>query len=222
MPGSDNKTLARRIAKRFDSPFLRHYAYWKIRLDPVYQAVAEELAAAPPLPLLDLGCGIGLLAAYLRESGFAGDILGIDLDARKIAAARQCACALDARSAFDCRDLLGIESPVRGHVGMLDVLQYLSAEMQQQILARAASLLDPQYGLLIVRSGIEDSSWRFRITHGIDVFARAIHWMKTPPVVYPTRETFATALAGGGLGIEFRPLWGGTPFNNYLIVARKR
>ena len=58
-------------------------------LDPVYDAVLTELRGAPPLPILDIGCGPGLLAAVLRTGGLTAPIHGLDYDPRKTDAARE-------------------------------------------------------------------------------------------------------------------------------------
>jgi len=51
--------------------------------------VAYELLRDASDPIIDLGCGVGLLAFYLRERGVRTPILGIDCDAGKIARAKE-------------------------------------------------------------------------------------------------------------------------------------
>ena len=69
-------------------PNLYYYAIGKIALDPAYPVVASILRESQR-PLLDLGCGMGLLAAYLRANGHRAPILGWDVDQRKIDVAQQ-------------------------------------------------------------------------------------------------------------------------------------
>lgn len=220
-PAADRRALARTISARYPTPFLRHYTYWKIVTDPVYGAVWDVLASAPSLPLLDLGCGAGLLAFYLREHGFAPDISGLDLDGPKIEAAAAIAREHDLRAEFRAQDFRDAFQSASGHVTLLDVLQFVPERAQREILARAASFVHPEGGLLIIRTGIRDDSMRFRITHFMDIFARVIGWMKAPPVDYPTPEMFREVLEPAGFRVELRPLWGRTPFNNYLVIARR-
>ena len=221
MPGSGDKALARRLADRFPSRFLRSYVYWKVRSDPVYRAVAGVLAAAKPLPLLDLGCGAGLLAHYLRECGFREPMHGVDLDEPKIAVARQISAQTEPTLTFDCCDFREVRTG-GGHVTMLDVLLFVPADQQAEMLSRIASFVHPEHGVLIVRSGIGDGSWRHRLTHGMDILAKLIRWMPVRPASYPSRELFSRVLEAAGFSVEFRPLWGRTPFNNHLIVARRK
>jgi hypothetical protein len=46
-------------------------------------------------------------------------------------------------------------------------------------------------------------------------------WMQEVPKNYPTRETLEGYLADAGLTATFSPLYGNTPFNNWLIVAER-
>ena len=57
-------------AARYQTRFLRSYARSKLATDPLYAAVAERLRGTSGT-IADIGCGIGLMAAYLREEGFA-------------------------------------------------------------------------------------------------------------------------------------------------------
>lgn len=76
-------------------------------------------------------------------------------------------------------------------------------------------------GKLIVRSGLLERNLRFGITLLGDLFAKATFWMKAAPVNYPTREFFREVLEGEGFEVEIRPFWGITPFNNFMILARR-
>ena len=67
------------------------YRYWyslsKLAMDPLYDAVPAAFAEDRE-PILDLGCGIGLLLHCLRTSGNESSYLGVDTDSEKIEAAR--------------------------------------------------------------------------------------------------------------------------------------
>lgn len=205
--------VARRIATHFDSRFLRGYARGKIVADPVYAAVFERL---PDMPLLDVGCGLGLLSFYLRERGFRAPIEGVDHDAKKIAAANAIAARYDGLSfrTGDAREPLAF----RGSVVLLDLLHYFDDATQTRILRNAAACVPPG-GVVIVRDAIRDDSWRYRMTYAQETFARAIRWLKAERLHFPARATLMSAF--DGFAIEQTPLWGATPFNNYLFVFRR-
>ena len=101
MTAADRKRIAALYPGRFDS----HYVASKLRTDPLYAALANEIRGAD-LPLLDLGCGLGLVAFFLRTVGVEVPINGIDFDSRKIEMARLAASAFgDSGLSFATHDL---------------------------------------------------------------------------------------------------------------------
>src|SRR5438128_2543702 len=60
--------IADRIAAKFPTRFLKHYVRGIVTSDPLYDAVYERLRGRDD-PILDVGCGTGLLALYLKERG---------------------------------------------------------------------------------------------------------------------------------------------------------
>lgn len=212
MTDHDLKALAALFPKRWD----RHYVAVKLRTDPLYRAIAEHLRGSP-LPLLDLGCGLGLLAFYLRATGIDVPVRGIDYDPRKIETANRVSRALAGHDLeFAHHDARHGLPDHLGNVSILDILQFFTPAEQETLLTRAAARVAPG-GKLIIRSGLRDRSWRFRITVAGDLLAKATFWMKAAPTHYPTADDFQRILAPAGT-VRISPLWGGTPFNNHLIV----
>ena len=119
-----------RIAHLYDNHLQRGYVRGKLAGDPVYAATAT-LVAGTALPLLDIGCGIGLLGLYLHALGHARPYLGVDHDARKIAAGQQAVqrAGLGALMSLRHADVAELP-PMHGHVALLDVLHYLPAARQ--------------------------------------------------------------------------------------------
>lgn len=210
-----------RISKLCVRLWDRFYAPAKLGSDPVYGAVTRDLAGTT-LPVLDIGCGIGLLAFYLREAGFAHDISGFDYDAQKVDSARRMAkkggCAGLSFMTGDARTGL---PEFTGNVVILDILQFFTDAEQRELLRLAAARVAPG-GKLIIRSGLRDDSRRYRITVAGDWFAKLTFWMKAAPVCYPDRALFESALGAEGLKVRVEPMWGGTPFNNHLIVGERQ
>jgi len=197
------------VAALYPGRSLRSYVRWKVKTDPVYGAVFERLRGTSD-PIVDVGCGAGVLAAYLRARGFEAPVTGVDHDARKIAIAR----GLGLRDAtFDIGDAGAID--LSGTIVMLDLLHYFDAAAQASLLRRAAAASN----LVIIRDAVRDGSWRYRATYAQEAFARAIRWLKAERLNFPSRETIVDAFAG--FDAEIVPLWGRTPFNNYLFVFRR-
>ena len=200
-----------------------HYARSKLRSDPLYGGVAAALAGSAA-PVLDLGCGVGLLAHCLRARGIAMPYRGVDNDVGKIAQARDAAGrALLQDTAFECVDLSRQDAlqslrEHRGSVAILDVLQFLPPDALVPLLDAAVACLTPG-ARLVIRTGLADGSGRARVTRAVDSLSRALHWMNTGPKRYPDREALDAQLRGHGLDTRFAPLWGRTPFNNWLLVA---
>jgi SAM-dependent methyltransferase len=208
--------LPRKLAKPFPGIWDRSYVSSKVKTDPLYGAVYEELRDSA-LPLLDLGCGLGLLAFYLRERGLVFPIRGLDYDPRKIDSANRVIPLLSHRelsfATHDAREGLPEHT---GNVSILDILQFFTPPEQEALLGLAAARLAPG-GKLVIRSALRDESWRFKVTVAGDLLAKASFWMKAAPTHYPTSEDFERILSPHG-AVRIVPLWGGTPFNNHLIV----
>jgi trans-aconitate methyltransferase len=216
------RQLAATLSPFYEGRFLRSYVYWKIRTDPLYPAVSQALIGGKDQPLVDLGCGAGLFPFYLKENRHSGSIRGLDIDSKKI----EIACGIASKHwpdiQFQTSDFAAWDpSNHQGHVTLLDVLQYLPEDLQQDLLKRAATCLTSSTHRLIIRNGLADHSWRSRVTKTTDRMAGWIRWMPGSPLTHPTRSHLETPLRNAGLEISFTPLWGATPFNNYLIVARR-
>lgn len=208
-----------KIAAMFPGRWDRNYVAAKLRTDPLYATLTENLRI-PELPLLDIGCGLGLLAFFLRAEGIDVPIHGIDYDSRKIAAACRGAIVSQARElSFSHHDVRTGLPDHQGNVSILDILQFLTPDEQESLLKLAASRVAPG-GRLIVRSGLRDASWRFKVTVLGDWLAKATFWMKAAPTHYPTSGDFQRILSPFGK-VEISPLWGGTPFNNHLVILQR-
>ena len=207
--------------RSFTSRWDYHYSRGKLASDPLYPGVCDALRDSQA-PLLDLGCGLGLLAHALRADGIALPYRGVDNDAGKIARATAAASrgALSDAS-FACVDLARELPAHRGNVAILDVLQYLTPEAQGRLLDGAVAMLAPG-ARLVIRTGLADGGRRARLTHAVDAFSRVLGWMNAAPKQYPNAEALRARLDAAGLESQFTALYGNTPFNNWRIVATRR
>ncbi|MEN1929781.1 methyltransferase domain-containing protein [Luteimonas sp. MJ250] len=223
-PPDEARAIARAFLPRrfYGNRYDYFYTLTKLRTDPLYPGVLEALRGSTA-PVLDLGCGLGLLLHALRLDGQSMEWHGVDIDADKIrrgqAIAQRNGLAADAR--FEVVDLAQGWPPHRGSVAILDVLQYLDAKAQRALLADAVAMLEPG-AKLVIRSGLGDDTGRGRTTRITDRLAHLAGWMQEIPKRYPTRPELESQLADAGLSVEFRPLYGSTPFNNWLVVAERR
>lgn len=208
------------IANRYDGHLQRCYVRCKLAIDPVYSAASAVLAGSS-LPLLDIGCGIGLLGQFLHQQGHAAAYLGLDHDPRKITAGQRAVqrAGLETRLDLRCVDAHDLPA-LQGHVALLDMLHYLPATTQPGLLQEATRHLAPQ-GRLIIRNVLRESSWRFHATRVEEFFLHASGWIRGGPQHYPSADELRETLQNAGLAVHIAPLHGRTPFNSYLIVAQR-
>lgn len=230
LPDAATRPMPREQALRIARAFLperpwgnRHDYYYtriKLRTDPLYPGVLHALAGTHA-PVLDLGCGLGLLAHALRAGGMSLPYHGVDIDADKIRRAPLIAARAGVEDVrFEVMDL-GRQWPQHaGSVCILDVLQYLEASQRSAMLRHMAAMLTPG-ARLVIRSGLGDANPRGRTTRVTDLLAHLTGWMQEVPRSYPTRASLQADLQAAGLQAEFMPLYGKTPFNNWLVVAQK-
>lgn len=197
-----------------------YYTRSKLSRDPLYPGVLQALRDCPA-PILDLGCGLGLLAHALRGDGQPLAYFGVDNDAGKIQRARQAAARAQlSEVGFEVVDLAHGLPLHTGSVAILDVLQYLDMPAQQRLLEQAIALLVPG-ARLVIRTGFIDGSPRGRTSKWADRAANLIGWMQSAPRAYPDAAQLRRLLEGAGLHITLTSLSGSTPFNNWLLVAQR-
>jgi SAM-dependent methyltransferase len=184
---------------RRQGQFAWRFARGKLQGDPVYAAVLAHGLLAGRATVLDLGCGQGLLAAWLlaahaRHASYepnawprgwpAPPLLrsytGIEINAHEVARARR-AFTLDPGGAVQIvhGDIRDADYDPADAVVILDVLHYLDYPAQERVLQRVRGALAPQ-GVLLLRVGDAAGGARFRLSRAIDqtvVVARRRRWV---------------------------------------------
>jgi SAM-dependent methyltransferase len=208
-----------RVAARFRERWLRMYAGRKLRSDPIFPA-AYELFRASSRPLVDVGCGVGLLAFYLRERNLSTPICGLDSDGRKIARAHDVARGIYHDLEFIEQDVM---KPIArsGHIILFDLLHYLLPNQQTRLLQRLAERVAPG-GMFVIRDCPRDGNARFWLTHLAERFAQTTTWNMKAILHYPTRDRIFAAFDERRFTRTVAPLWGRTPFNNHLFIFRRQ
>lgn len=220
-----DSAMNRRIASAYlpDNPLARwdyYYARSKLGSDPLYAGTLDALRGSCA-PLMDLGCGLGLLAHALHHDGQSLDYYGVDNDAPKIRRAKRAAAKAGlARTRFEVVDLAQGLPQHSGSVAILDVLQYLSADAQRGLVDRVIAMLTPG-ARLVIRTGLDDGTRRGNTSRITDRLAHFAGWMQSIPKTYPVADTLRAQLEGAGLAVSFSPLYGDTPFNNWMVVAQR-
>ncbi|GAB3099719.1 class I SAM-dependent methyltransferase [Lysobacter terrae] len=216
----------RAIAAAFlpQRPWGGYWDYWytrtKLGSDPLYPGVCDALRGTSA-PVLDLGCGLGLLAHALRAQDIALPYRGVDNDAAKVSRGQRAAVAAELSDVqFASVDLTREYPAHRGSVVLLDVLQFIPPDAQARTLDAAIAMLVPG-AKLVIRTGLADGSQRAHVTRAVDVMSRLLGWMNAGPSRYPDADVLRARFEAAGLVSEFTPLYGDTPFNNWRVVATK-
>lgn len=217
--------------------FAYHFARGKLRGDPAFGAMLRHGWLRESRRLVDLGCGQGLLLAWLRaarEAHAAGDwpadwpappawesYTGIELRAEDIARGRVASrnASPPGSATFVQGDLRNAALPEGDAFLLFDVLHYLPADSQLSLLARIRECL-PTGGLLLARVGDAGAGLRFRLGTWVD---RAVMFARR----YRDAELHCRAVAEWravltrvGFRSEAVPLSQGTMFANVLLIAR--
>jgi SAM-dependent methyltransferase len=184
--------------------------------------------------ILDLGCGQGLLAAWLNaallcyESGSwpqgwppapkPRSTRGIELMIRDVERAR---AALGSKFAISQGDIRSAEFGTTDAVVMLDVLHYIDQEEQLRVLKRVRAAL-PARGLLLLRVGDADGGLRFRYSQWVDKLVMLCRGHATMATHCRSANQWRELLHECGFEVQATPMSQGTRFANVLLIAHAR
>jgi SAM-dependent methyltransferase len=211
--------------------FAYYFARGKLRADPVYRAILELGLLLGRARVLDLGCGQGLLAAWLRaaercyERGSwprawppaprALSTRGIELMARDVERAR---CALGSSSEVSQADIRNTAFGTVDAVVILDVLHYMTPQAQFEVLQRVRAALPPR-GLLLLRVGDAGGGLRFRYGQWSDKLVMLARGHSIVAQHCRSVAQWRLLLQECGFDSEAKPMSRGTPFANVLLIA---
>jgi SAM-dependent methyltransferase len=218
--------------------FAWHFARGKLGVDPVFAAILARGLLSGRARILDLGCGQGLLAAWLlgARAVHASDAphawpagwpappalrgyTGIEINLREVARARH-AFALDPGADVQIvhADIREADYGSADAVVILDVLHYLDRHAQEHVLQRVHNALPPR-GLLLLRVGDAAGGMRFALSKAVDqtvALVRRRRWIRLE--CRPLRA-WERLLSGCGFQTLALPMSEGTPFVNVLLRA---
>lgn len=210
-----------------------HFARGKLRHDPVFLATLKSGLIKSGATVLDLGCGQGLLFALLRaaESQYQSNVwpegwpvpaLGLDLhgmEFRQSEVAIACK-ALGSSATIESKDLSRDAIPHADVMVLFDVLHYLHADAQVDLIKRIAHAISPR-GLLLVRDADAAAGLSFRVTLFFERLAAIFRGHFTQRFHFRSRVEWNSLFVEYGFSIETVPMSEGTPFANVLWVARR-
>ena len=227
--------------------FAWEFVRGKLRHDPLYFGLLErglELPAeAPngggedrkeehgaPAVVVDLGCGRGILFSLIlaaKETGArppgasplppALRLVGFE---GKEKIAEQARKALAGEAEISTADLRTADLPPCRVALLLDVLHYLPAQAQEDLLDRVAAALEPG-GVLLLRDADAEGGGRYWATRAQERLAALARGDFRQRFHYRSAREWRRLLEARGLTTETAPLSEGTPYANVLVVGRK-
>ena len=235
------RRLVERAAARFRpagrGPY--YFARGKLGGDPVFAALLRDGRLTSAARIVDIGCGLGILAALLAAAEqcdprsasawpqtwapppLGWTLRGFDLRMNAIATAQRALFDIRDRVWLSVGDVRDVTLPECEVVVMLDVLHYVDRVAQRTLLMNAYSALAPG-GTLLLRVGDAAPNWRFRFTSAVDwcvTFAREKSW---PQLHWRPLAEWMALLEVIGFSVVAQPMSEGTLFANALVIATKR
>jgi SAM-dependent methyltransferase len=212
--------------------FAYHFARGKLGGDPMFLGLLERGLIPDQARILDLGCGQGLLAAWLlaaRQSHESGewpvgwpapgrpvDIRGVDLLSSDI---RRAQAALDAPARVEQGDMRHVDFGQADVVVIMDVLHYVDIPAQDDVLRRVRAAL-AQGGLFITRVGDASGGLRYRLSNWVDRTVAFFRGNGLPPIHGRPLAAWIRALETLGFRVETASMNGELPFANVMLIAR--
>jgi SAM-dependent methyltransferase len=225
---------AARAPYRTVGRFTYGFARGKLAGDPAYRAILERGLLQGRRQVLDLGCGLGLLAAVLRAAERCGQdgrwpaswpaaprglsIRGIELKPRTVERARR---ALAGAAEILQGDIRVAEFGAADAVVILDVLHYIEADAHRGLLERVHDALPPA-GLLLLRVGDAGGGLRFRIGQWWDQAVMLARGHGLIRLHCRSLDEWRSLLLECGFDSQVISMSEGTPFANVLLCARPR
>lgn len=147
--------------------------------------------------ILDLGCGFGVLGAWLALTSPSRQVTGLDVDAGKIARGQAWYGHLP-NLALTHADLDETELPASDAIVIYDVLHHLPDA--DATLAAAARALRPG-GVLVVKENDVTPAWKHAVSLGVERVAVGSGLTRSAPVRFRSRDAWVRAIESVGLRV---------------------
>ncbi len=170
--------------------------------------------------IVDLGCGNGVFSNILKLGAPERDVLGFDLDRKKIAAARAAHAGVPDLE-FRSGDIAAIGYPPADAYSIVDVLYLVPYEAQEDIVRRVHAALRPG-GVLLLKDMDTRPRWKarwnaFQETVSVKVIGRTLGGR----FYFRSAGDYERLLRSAGFAVETVRLDRGQWYPHILFVARK-
>ena len=234
------RRLVMRAAARYRQAGLSPYYFARGKLggDPVFAALLRDGRINDAARIVDVGCGLGILAAWLAAAERCDPqvdldwpptwapppkrwtLRGFDLRSDAIALGHRALSDLGNRVELTVGDARQVTLPACDVVVVLDVLHYLDSEHQRKLLVDVFNALAPG-GALLVRVSDAALHWRARITSMVDWCVTIVRDRQWPRLHCRPLSEWKLLLESIGFSAVAQTMSEGTPFANVLLIATK-
>ena len=216
-----------------------YFARGKMGGDPVFAALLRDGRIQDAARIVDIGCGLGILAAWLAAAEHCDPrsasewpqtwmpppqrwtLRGFDLRTDAVTVGQRALSDLGDRVSLTAGDARGVTVPACDVVVLLDVLHYIDRDAQRKLLTDAHQALAAG-GVLLLRVGDAASGWRSRFTSMVDWWVTILRDRRWPRFYCRSLAEWTSQLESIGYSAVEQPMSEGTPFANVLLVATKR
>lgn len=242
-PPSEPLATAASHAFRGAGEFAWRFARGKLSGDPVFSAILARGLLASSSRIVDLGCGQGLLAAWLIAAralyaeGAAGgwppawpappaldSYTGFEINPHEVARGRVAlerlaVAGAGARLSIVEGDITDVDYGQADAIVLLDVLHYIDRAAQQRVLSKVRAALTPS-GRLLLRVGDAAGGYGFALSRVVDVVVALARRGRVLQLHCRPVAEWLALLGRTGFSTETLPMSAGTPFANVLLLAR--
>lgn len=184
-------------------------------------AVAAEVPTVGRV--LEVGCGHGLVSAYLALGSAERQVTGSDIDGHKIELARRAAAAAPdgGRATYEHRPDGTIPDGPWDAIVVVDVLYLLPAAAEAELLDACVAQLAPG-GVVVLKEADVVPRWKHRLATAQELLAtRVLRITAGSTVVFTPIAQLANSLTARGLDAVTRRVDRGYVHPHALVVARR-
>jgi predicted unusual protein kinase regulating ubiquinone biosynthesis (AarF/ABC1/UbiB family) len=172
--------------------------------------------------VLEVGCGHGLLSAYLALSSPERSVVGVDIDEHKIALATKAASRVVEGEADLGFETVRPGSFVSGRwdaIVIADVLYLLDRKAKRDLLRQCVEHFEAG-GTLVVKEVDTAPRWKFTINRVQELLStRVLRITQGATLDYEPASAFASVLQGLGLATDVERIDRGYPHPHVVVVA---
>ncbi len=187
------------------------YAYLRWRLCPF-----EEIEEYVPKegPIIDIGCGYGLLANFLVLKSAERDVTGVDLSEKRISIAQK---TTDNRKriCFKLVNVLDLQLGKYRAMVMSDFLHHIDYKTQEELLVRCYQKIAPG-GLLIIEEVDNRPLCKYWFNTIVDIMLNI-----GEGIFFRNQREFRELLERIGFKVSIKKAHKGIPLSDILYICRR-